>query len=1157
MRRSTALVAVIVSVGLFACAANAEVLCWDFTVHPSAEKVPMVPFSSDAQGLSNGSYTPYGGTVAGTGLQGDGTAIFADAPSESANSGFVIGGWTGGFTFDVRVKVLEDIVEGKGKSMSIADCTSNGRGIKLRPNSIELVDGSGVVRTFTPVDLTQWQIIRFSASCNISVDVCLWDANTNSWVSLGNQGLGGSGWNIMNQTAAGIGIGSLAGSSTQSGKFQIDWARVDNAQALGGTGSPLGPCGSDKCESTVSPAGPQVGNGWVGGLPAVFAKVDLGIDDVADGLNGLPNNGGFDGNTMATVMAGRGCRRNINPAIDGYIFFDIDNDRAYQLAPGQGDVYIVADYYDMATGSVDLQYDAGPGNEYAGGGSVPMTGTNTWKRAVFHVADAYFGTGQAWGADFRFGTGGGILHLDNVMVARGQGPEFEYLLFNSGTVAINSWDAVQANADGTTKVPADTWVTVTKTPASGPLAAGATATIKATTDTTDVAAGTYPVYLKFTDDCVFAGYTEAFAYADGSALAGQGSWVGSGDTAPLVMEAGELKLNGSGAGESAHSASHGIDLAGYDGVFSVKVKVRTGGALPGRETNNFWALRAVDANGTQLGYWQGTPTTVRARNPLDAGQASAVQTLDAAFKVMEMKINTATKTTEYYFDGALVISYPFDTAGGLAGIRFERISGAETSASEYVYFDDAEVTASERYHLRRFDVNVVGCSYAVEPGSAFSVSGGCTDSTTKSFAVINTGVTTITSLSVDTVAPGSGPLWPHYTFSWLPGTDTWPSTIPCNLAPGESLEVPYTVDWTQLVAGFPQNALFKFNIAGCPDALGETKIALTADKIAVPQSYQVVSYPAVLMPQEPNSAGPGQQFDVFDTTASTMDWTLLTALTDPNALDAEDQKALRVLDTTTTKTKFYSTPAANIVQAIGATVVARVKTVSFDGTARYGNVWIYGPDISTEVFWGGPTGELRETRGSRVILPGDTQYHLIRVTSKDYGTAQSPNIVINVYFDEDPIPKITVTNADPYDSPIPQGVSGFGFGVLAGSADAQDLQVDCFNGTDAGAFAPGEEVGCLGRSLTVCNPCHSPFADVDDDGDVDQADFAVLQLCYTGSGATAVPANPEYCACLDHADDDNNPETPPGADGNIDSFDVTAFERCASGPGVPADPDCQ
>ena len=100
-------------------------------------------------------------------------------------------------------------------------------------------------------------------------------------------------------------------------------------------------------------------------------------------------------------------------------------------------------------------------------------------------------------------------------------------------------------------------------------------------------------------------------------------------------------------------------------------------------------------------------------------------------------------------------------------------------------------------------------------------------------------------------------------------------------------------------------------------------------------------------------------------------------------------------------------------------------------------------------------------------------------------------------------------------------------------------------------------MGCLGRSLTVCNPCHSPFADVDDDGDVDHADFAVLQLCYTGPDATSVPTTPEYCACLDHADDDNNPVTPPGADGNIDSFDLTAFERCASGPGVPADPNCQ
>jgi MYXO-CTERM domain-containing protein len=238
MRKLVGMVAAIVGVGFFACGASAAVVGWDFTVQPSLEATPMIPYSSDVQGLSNGVYTPYGGTIAGTGLQGDGTAIFADAPTESANSGFVLGGFGPGFTLDVRVKVLENVTQGGGKSMSILDSTGNGRGIKLRTDGLELVNGSGVVRGYG-YDGSQWQILRFSLSGNGTVDPYLWDAGSSTFIALGNQGLGGSGFNVQGQPAGAIGIGSLAGSSTQSGKFLIDWAYVDTNVARGGTPPPM------------------------------------------------------------------------------------------------------------------------------------------------------------------------------------------------------------------------------------------------------------------------------------------------------------------------------------------------------------------------------------------------------------------------------------------------------------------------------------------------------------------------------------------------------------------------------------------------------------------------------------------------------------------------------------------------------------------------------------------------------------------------------------------------------------------------------------------------------------------------------------------------------------------------------------------------------
>ncbi len=75
--------------------------------------------------------------------------------------------------------------------------------------------------------------------------------------------------------------------------------------------------------------------------------------------------------------------------------------------------------------------------------------------------------------------------------------------------------------------------------------------------------------------------------------------------------------------------------------------------------------------------------------------------------------------------------------------------------------------------------------------------------------------------------------------------------------------------------------------------------------------------------------------------------------------------------------------------------------------------------------------------------------------------------------------------------------------------------------------------------------CNNPFADADGDHDVDQADFSVLQRCFTGSAGT-IPTEPAYCACFDR----------PVQDGLIDQSDVTKFEDCASGPGVEADTAC-
>ncbi|HSW43985.1 MAG TPA: hypothetical protein VLM89_00245 [Phycisphaerae bacterium] len=80
-----------------------------------------------------------------------------------------------------------------------------------------------------------------------------------------------------------------------------------------------------------------------------------------------------------------------------------------------------------------------------------------------------------------------------------------------------------------------------------------------------------------------------------------------------------------------------------------------------------------------------------------------------------------------------------------------------------------------------------------------------------------------------------------------------------------------------------------------------------------------------------------------------------------------------------------------------------------------------------------------------------------------------------------------------------------------------------------GVYKPGETC-----ATAVC--CPTPFADNDQDTDVDQADFGTFQVCYTGS-TTGVPSG---CACFDR-----------NSDNKVDGSDYTQFNNCFTGGNVP------
>ena len=145
--------------------------------------------------------------------------------------------------------------------------------------------------------------------------------------------------------------------------------------------------------------------------------VDMGVADDEQWLRRVETDGG---NTQSVTIEGRDARRNADPSGDAYFYFDVDNLLVYQGNRPQ--LYITLDYYDTGTGSLTLQYDSntgdGPSAIYKDGGSVTLTGTNTWRQHVYMISDAYFGNRQDGNADFRiFGGVGNTFYLDIVQLS--------------------------------------------------------------------------------------------------------------------------------------------------------------------------------------------------------------------------------------------------------------------------------------------------------------------------------------------------------------------------------------------------------------------------------------------------------------------------------------------------------------------------------------------------------------------------------------------------------------------------------------------------------------------------------------------------------------------------------------------------------------------
>jgi hypothetical protein len=302
----------------------------------------------------------------------------------------------------------------------------------------------------------------------------------------------------------------------------------------------------------------------------------------------------------------------------------------------------------------------------------------------------------------------------------------------------------------------------------------------------------------------------------------------------------------------------------------------------------------------------------------------------------------------------------------------------------------------------------------------------------------------------------------------------------------------------------------------------------------------VFSYNGDVDPDTDGSIGPGMRFHLYETV--------------PNGLveddvDAIDGKVWRMIDFGTMKSRYraqYWNDADWSTIPIhgegGNTMVARLKVTSWNGSTR--EPWIaidHGDSSSAEFIWGGNDGMAGENKRDieeQTTLPS-SDFVTLWMSSKGEQDADEWKCGrrVDLYVmndDQEILWQKHITSASAADSDR----EGFFFGDNS-TAGMMDVSFDWITGTNAGAFAPGEEVAVLGRSLFLSRACVILFPDADQDSDVDMVDFAAFQRCY--SPTVEVSAD---CLCYDR---DHS--------GKIDEDDLMAFLACAGGPNVFFDPD--
>jgi hypothetical protein len=475
-----------------------------------------------------------------------------------------------------------------------------------------------------------------------------------------------------------------------------------------------------------------------------------------------------------------------------------------------------------------------------------------------------------------------------------------------------------------------------------------------------------------------------------------------------------------------------------------------------------------------------------------------------------------------------------ETAAVMVNIDTTGVPGGDHIA--YVKFSDNCNPANTT--IRQVKLTVTGCTWTLD--SCNQVRAVLQKYPTVpippvSYTMANTGQTALNY----TVTPTTGS-------DWLVLASTGG-----NIGPGGSATITATVDPAWFAAQGTPGGSYTCTLTFNDDCSGLVATRQVRVRYLAEAETAVCVYNGNLDPLVDDSAGPGLRLAQYNETGLS---SYGSVESDPQAGDG---LAFRIPDAAQQKTKYRFVDSTGnripIYGEVGATIVGRLRVYSWccaDGD-REGGLFIWDKDsVSATCHWGGwPEGVIKEiTRGWIAPMvqpqPLTSDYVTLRVTAlgrpNDTGTTNwDCTRAVHIYLDENPVPVLPASLAGVVAA---QTAANYGLGFGAGStAGSYDIAFDWVTATNAGAFAPGEEVAVIGRSLVIAG-CPIDWADLDHDGDVDPVDFGFWQRCFTGSGDPDQAFDRLACSCQDR-----------DRDGDVDITDAAVFVACTTGSGMPFD----